>query len=590
MLQFILVGSAKDIPGNDHLVTILDGIDGEEELSLLHNSSDKDSPVKLIQPDSASQVTTFTPTFVWHAVQSDSSVEYRLLIAKTDGKILFDQWVGQDTSYTISSSHYFEDLNPYYWTIYASFDNKQLQSPVWSFWVDQNIVTDLTVTDILLMNEKFDWNPGDEVKIRAIIQNSGPINAEGCFVTLYSGNINQNYFNYVAHRKTIALDTIFVSELKMNDPKSIILTAQLPYGFNHFFVRIDPAPGLKDVIYSNNYLKGIKIQTEDRILCLDGLFIIYKNYVDPETGEKRLGQNDLKQLYQNITNFQRYFWDHTHILKINIDTLHVNRLMTDENFAFQDEQWGYFLPPDEVAVDLTQRNIAEFGYDFIFVNYSWWNSNTSWSGYSGYTLKYQKLLGKELSLLAQPVTHGQIENEMTAIHEFLHLLDYFFEQNGEQGFYSPHHRTLFTTFDKDKDYFDWILETWQTSKWFNLKNGRLIQKKEIAGVYEPAKISLVPKTLILSQNYPNPFNKITTIIYKIPQFKSTSNRFKVNLSIYDILGNRIRILVNEIQKPGTYRVYWDGKDQQGNDIASGIYFYELKGGQQRQVKKLLYIR
>jgi hypothetical protein len=562
----------------------------KETTFILSNQIENNSHIKLIQPDSASQVNTFTPTFTWRAVKAKRLVEYRLLIAKIDGKIIFDQWVGQDTSYTISAANYFEDLNPYYWTIYASYDDRQVQSPVWSFWVDQDVVTDLTVSNIVLEQEKSSWNPGDEVKIAVIVQNSGPINAEGCIVTLYNGNINQNYFNYAALRKTIALDTVFIPALKMNDPQTITLRARLPYGLNHFFVRIDPAAGMKDVIYSNNFSKGITIQTEDRLLSIKCLFIIYKNYFDPEAGEKRLNENDLDTLNNNIINLQRYFWDHTNIIQFQVDTLLFDRMLTDKNFTYQDNQWGYFLSPVEVNADLVWRNINESGYDLVFVYYSWWNSKSSWSGYSGYTLKDAKLFNGKLPFLAQPVTTGHIENEKTAIHEFLHLLENQYEENGEHQFYSPHHRVLYTTFDKDEDYFDWILETWPTNKWFNLKIGQTVSRNDVTWMFEPTKISDEPKRLILSQNYPNPFNKITTIIYKVPQFNLSSTGVRVRLVIYDLLGNQVRTLVNTIQKPGTFRVYWDGKNQKGHIISSGIYFYEIKANEQRQVKKLLYIR
>lgn len=586
--QYILLWSTTNILCLNS--NFIENFDAETKQSTKSSVGNYSSRIQLIQPDSASQVTAFTPTFKWRAVPAEGEVEYRLLIAKIDGKIVFDDWIGQDTSYTISSSNYFEDLRPYYWSVYASINNQQLKSPVWSFWIDQDMVTDLTVTDISLVNSKQNWESGDKVKIRAIIQNSGPIDAEGCYVTLFSGNINQNYFSYAAHRKTVILDTIYISDIKLNERKAVTLTGRIPYGMNHFFVRIDPAPGLKDVIFTNNYLKGIKIQTEDRILSLTGLVMIYKNYLDPEAGEKTLHQKDIAQLNQNIRNFQQYFWDHTHIVKIDIDSLHVNRQLNDEDFTFQNEKWGYFLHPDQVMRDLNQLNFSEFDYDFLFVYYSWWNSNTSWSAYSGYTLKNQKILGKNLSFLAQPVTSGNISNEKTAIHEFLHLLDILFEESGEQEFYSPHHRALYTTFQKDEDYFDWILETWQTDNWFNLKKGRSINKDEYKDKFEASTQSLASTALILSQNYPNPFNKLTTIIYKIPQDSSNLNKIRVRLSIYDILGNTIRTMVNKEQKSGTYRVYWDGTDQQGNEIASGIYFYELVSGRQRQVKKLLYLR
>lgn len=587
--NFISPGQ-KALCWNPKLTFTRNNINEEETFSGLTNKIDEDSTIKLIQPAYQVPISTFTPEFSWHALKSDSLIEYRLLIAKPDGKIIFDKWIGQDTSYTIPTSNMLEDLTPYYWTVYASCDNQQVQSPVWSFWIDQNIVADLTVTDIVLLNDKKDWNPGDQVKIQAIIQNSGPINSGRCTVTLYSGNINRNYWDYSAYRKTMALDTVFISELIMNVPKSVTLTARLPYGFNNFFVCISPGPGIKDIIDANNFLHGIKIQTENRILCLNGLFIIYKNYSDPEIGAIAFNQHDLTQLIQNIINFQRYFWDHTSILQINVDTLHVNRLLADKNFTYQNEQWGYFLSPEEIKVDLRQQNITELDYDFVFVYYLWWNSAASWSGYSGYSFKNLEFFNKKIPILAQPIIYQQIEDESITIHEFLHLLDHHFEESGEPEFYSPHHRMLYTTFENDKDYFDWILETWPTSKWFNLKHGELVDRKQISKDLKPINISFLPKILILSQNYPNPFNKITNIIYRIPYSKLSSTRVKVTLIIYDVLGNRIRTLINETQRQGTFRVFWDGKDQNGNEVTSGIYFYELKAGEQRQVKKLVFIR
>jgi len=562
-----------------------------ENTSLISiNNIGSDKLVRLIHPAHETQISTFTPTFSWHAIQADDPVEYRLIIAKPDGKIVFDEWIGQDTSYTIPISNKLEDLTPYYWTIYASYSDNQIQSLVWSFWIDQNIVTDLTVSDINLINEKQDWNTGDQIKIKVTVQNAGPVDAESCYITLYSGNINRNYWDYSAHRKTIALDTVLADVLKINEPKSVILTARLPYGFNHLFIHVDPGTGLKDIIDSNNYLGGIKIQTEDRVLNLNGLIMIYKNYADPEFGEKRLEPQDLNQLYQNINNFQRYFWDHTLILQISVDTLSINRLLTDDNFTYQDDRWGYFLSPEEVKFDLEQRNVKELSYDFIFVYYSWWNSTSSWSAYSGYTFRDFEFFDKEISFLAQPLLKEQIGNEKIIIHEFFHLLEHLFKKNGESKFYSPHHRTLYTTFEKDEEYFDWILETWPTVKWFNLKQGQLINREEMDQVVRSNINFHLPETLILSQNYPNPFNKITDINYKIPQFAPSTKEVKVTLIIYDVLGNQIRTLVNEFQEKGTYRIYWDGHDQAGREVASGIYFYVLRAGKQRQVKKLIYIQ
>jgi flagellar hook assembly protein FlgD len=62
------------------------------------------------------------------------------------------------------------------------------------------------------------------------------------------------------------------------------------------------------------------------------------------------------------------------------------------------------------------------------------------------------------------------------------------------------------------------------------------------------------------------------------------------LTIYNILGQRVRTLLDEDKLPGEYKVIWDGRDEFGKDVASGIYFYKLKSGDFSQVKKMLLLR
>ena len=101
----------------------------------------------------------------------------------------------------------------------------------------------------------------------------------------------------------------------------------------------------------------------------------------------------------------------------------------------------------------------------------------------------------------------------------------------------------------------------------------------------------------LFQNYPNPFNSSTIITYEILEEEN------VTLKIHDILGREVRGLVNRPQKAGHYKVNWDGKNNQGKEVASGIYFYQLtvrqahrpeqsrgKAGNYNQTKKLVLIK
>ncbi|NIT59420.1 MAG: T9SS type A sorting domain-containing protein [Aliifodinibius sp.] len=88
----------------------------------------------------------------------------------------------------------------------------------------------------------------------------------------------------------------------------------------------------------------------------------------------------------------------------------------------------------------------------------------------------------------------------------------------------------------------------------------------------------------MHQNYPNPFNPETTIKYSLPA------QSKVTLKIYNILGEEIRTLVDEVQTLGAKTVSWDGRDNHGKQVSSGIYIYSLKTSKTVLSKKMFLIR
>jgi len=93
-----------------------------------------------------------------------------------------------------------------------------------------------------------------------------------------------------------------------------------------------------------------------------------------------------------------------------------------------------------------------------------------------------------------------------------------------------------------------------------------------------------PGDFILNQNFPNPFNSHTSIQYQLPK----SGR--VNLTIYNMLGQKIRTLIDQILQAGHFHVTWDGKDDAGKAAASGVYFYQLDAGNFSEVKKMLFLQ
>jgi hypothetical protein len=93
-----------------------------------------------------------------------------------------------------------------------------------------------------------------------------------------------------------------------------------------------------------------------------------------------------------------------------------------------------------------------------------------------------------------------------------------------------------------------------------------------------------PSNSVLFQNYPNPFNQSTKI-----EFSQARPGF-VTLNIYDVLGRRVRSLVSEHLSSGRKVVLWDGENDLGDQVASGIYFYQLKVGAVTEAKKLLLLK
>jgi hypothetical protein len=100
----------------------------------------------------------------------------------------------------------------------------------------------------------------------------------------------------------------------------------------------------------------------------------------------------------------------------------------------------------------------------------------------------------------------------------------------------------------------------------------------------PVGIDYIPKENNLIYNYPNPFTSSTTIDYQI--IEDT----KVHLTIYDVQGKLISVLVNEEQSPGRYKVEWNGYDASGNLSRSGLYICNMIAGDFKKSLKMLMLR
>jgi hypothetical protein len=96
--------------------------------------------------------------------------------------------------------------------------------------------------------------------------------------------------------------------------------------------------------------------------------------------------------------------------------------------------------------------------------------------------------------------------------------------------------------------------------------------------------AILPAQFTLHQNYPNPFNPATTIRFDLP------TPAHVKLEVFNLLGQRVAELADEPMKTGRHSVIWDGKNQSGEEIASGVYFYKLTAGDYTKLKRMTILR
>jgi hypothetical protein len=120
------------------------------------------------------------------------------------------------------------------------------------------------------------------------------------------------------------------------------------------------------------------------------------------------------------------------------------------------------------------------------------------------------------------------------------------------------------------------------SNWVHLDHVILADSLPPVGIAD--KDVLSPEGFLLKQNYPNPFNPATTIVYEL------GKSAEVSLKIYSLTGREVKTLVNEKQSAGSRQAVWDGRDNSGYRVASGVYLYRLQVGNAVQTKKMVLLK
>jgi len=103
-------------------------------------------------------------------------------------------------------------------------------------------------------------------------------------------------------------------------------------------------------------------------------------------------------------------------------------------------------------------------------------------------------------------------------------------------------------------------------------------------VVEPGNQGTLPTGYSLQQSYPNPFNPTTTICYDLPELTD------VRIAVYNVVGQVVRTLVDRQMSPGQHETVWDGRDDSGRPVSSGLYLYRMTAGDFSQSRKMLLLK
>ncbi len=141
------------------------------------------------------------------------------------------------------------------------------------------------------------------------------------------------------------------------------------------------------------------------------------------------------------------------------------------------------------------------------------------------------------------------------------------------------YRNMFTSLEQTNDGGFITTGYYQTTDDSNMDVDLLLAKFNSDVTEIPLNNNIIPEQLSLEQNYPNPFNPLTNIRFGLPKAS------KVNIEVYNTLGQRVAELINKQKPAGYHTMQFDG-----TNLASGVYFYKIQAGKFLQVKKMLLLR
>jgi hypothetical protein len=127
-----------------------------------------------------------------------------------------------------------------------------------------------------------------------------------------------------------------------------------------------------------------------------------------------------------------------------------------------------------------------------------------------------------------------------------------------------------------------------TQPHYTIQSQLILYRERPVGVGDDDRPPELPRSLVLGQNYPNPFNPSTTISFDLPEGSATDRH--VVVEVYSVRGKRVSQLVDALLEAGQHRVAWNGTDDRGEPLPSGVYIYTLRVGDRSLSRKMLLVK
>ncbi len=232
-----------------------------------------------------------------------------------------------------------------------------------------------------------------------------------------------------------------------------------------------------------------------------------------------------------------------------------------------------FVPPGHVADFQTYAILIDQGFEFLStIDPLYSNDNPDFFNLAPQQEYTWSLSASNYVEMLQQALEN-IENAFTTENYYCLLLhDPFIREGYENGLV-----------------IDWTVELLDSLNSIYPSRIQYATLSDVARIMSDQQINnsdreVVPAKFSLIQNFPNPFNPITTISYNLPE------QSMINVSVLDIRGQKVTNLNNGIKQPGKYEVQWNGMDQAGNQVSTGVYFCRLEAGKFSQTIKMLFLK